>query len=345
MKKSLFLITIATTAIIFSGCKKDREFIAPLVTDFNYEDKIDRYEFTTTSTESDLTYKWEVVNSTHPVVFNAATAATSYFLLPEISEQTSVDIKHTIANDKSSGTITKSVSLPALTWFRKYSFGTALTSEHSNNVGYDWYVDQGTTGNYSGINCGPACVTMAIKWANPDFTGTTEDARNHYLPERNGWWYTDDITGYLSEYNVPNATVSFPDADVLITQLDEGNIVILCLDMYYIRSQEYEQWPVDKFYSTNGAGWGHFIVVKGYKTLGDRVFLEAYDPYSLGHRYVKNNMFMGLDRLYRAEDIVQSADLWWKYAIVIAKHGAGGAMHKASMNVVPPQHIPRQKGR
>ncbi|MDR0737737.1 MAG: C39 family peptidase [Prevotellaceae bacterium] len=343
-----FLVSFLLSLMLISSCVKDNEdqkFIEPLVADFNYEDKIDRYEFTSTSTDDNLTYRWEVVNSTLPIVFSAANAVTSYFLLPDISEQTAVDIKHTVANGESSGTITKSVSLPPLTWYRKYSFGTALTSERSNNVNYDWYIDQGSSGNYSNINCGPACVTMAIKWAKSDFTGTAEEARDRYLPELNGWWYTNNIIDYLNEYDIPNTTIPLPNADALIAELDNGNIVILCLDMYYIRSQEYEQWPVDKFYPTRSADWGHFIVVKGYKILGTRVFLEAYDPYSLGHRYVKNNAFLGLDRLYRAEDIVQSTDIWWKYAIVIAKHGAGGAINKASINAVSPQNIPNQKGR
>jgi hypothetical protein len=81
--------------------------------------------------------------------------------------------------------------------------GMESTKEVSNEVKYEWYIDQGNTGQFSGVNCGPTSVTMAIKWADESFTGTPETARAMYHPS-GGWWYTDNIIGYLNYCSVNN---------------------------------------------------------------------------------------------------------------------------------------------
>jgi hypothetical protein len=320
--------------------------------DFSYVDLIDRYEFTSTATGEGLTYKWEVAGNTLAVAFLSDNTATTSFLLPDVPEATAVDVTLTVTQTDGSGSVTtasttQSVPLPELSWFRKYGWGTSVTSEHSNNVAYDWYVDQAYTGAYSSINCGPACVTMAIQWALPGFTKTTEEARNYYLPSLNGWWFTTDIVNYLGLHNIPNKYIALPNAGGLKTALDAGSIAILCLDMYYIRYRTYEQLPVDKFYVANTVGWGHFIVVKGYKTVNGQELLEVYDPSSSGKRYAQNNALMGIDRLYRTEDILQSAAIWWPNAIVVSKHGGSSAAAFAQSGIpaLDPRTVVPQKGR
>lgn len=197
--------------------------------------------------------------------------------------------------------------------------GAEQTAEVSNNVDYDWYIDQANTGQYSGINCGPASTTMSIKWANPNFTRTAEDARNFYLPDLTGWWYTSDIVNYLNYYEVNNFILSLNSGiGELTRELDAGNIAILCLDMYYITYQEKERWRVDKFYTTDNTGWGHFIVAKGYKIVDEELYIEVYDPNNYSNTYADGTL-KGKDRYYRANDISNSAEIWWNYAIVVSK--------------------------
>jgi hypothetical protein len=81
--------------------------------------------------------------------------------------------------------------------------------------------------------------------------------------------------------------------------------------MYYIRKQTKGlQWPVDKFYYADNVDWGHFIVIKGYKIVDKHVLFEVYDPAS--SMTYPNGTYMGKDRLYRAEDLMNSADIWRK---------------------------------
>ena len=202
------------------------------------------------------------------------------------------------------------------TEFRIWGLGENLTDAQSNNVSYEWYIDQGNTGVHSYVNCGPASVTMAIKWSNQNFTKTTEDARKTRLPN-GGWWYTDDIINYLNSNQTSHFTAALTNTGQIVSQLNSGNIAILCLDAYYIRySQTYPEWRTDKFYVTENPEWGHFIVVKGYKIVDDIIWFEVYDPWSLNVKYLDGS-FKGRDRYYRGEDIIRATNVWWKYMIVI----------------------------
>jgi len=222
-----------------------------------------------------------------------------------------------------------------------WGLGKNLTGEHSNNVSYEWYIDQINTGTYSYVNCGPACVTMSIKWSNPNFTKTTENARNTYRPN-GGWWYTSDIINYLNDNHTSHYVSSLANATSLINQLKDGNIAILCLDMYYVRYHTKDpEWHIDKFYSTTSPEWGHFIVVKGYKIVDDIIWFEVYDPWSLNVRYSDGSL-KGRDRYYRSEDIIKATNVWWKYMIVV-NNPAYPVAH--SKEAIDPSTIIHQWGR
>ena len=226
-----------------------------------------------------------------------------------------------------------------------WGLGKNLTKSHSNNVDYEWYIDQVYTGPHSYVNCGPACATMAIKWADQTFTKTTEDARNTYLPE-GGWWYTNDIMAYLTDNHTTSYTTSFIDAAPLITLLDNGSIAILCLDIYYVRRNlTNPEWRIDKFYATTSPQSGHFIIVKGYKIVDDIIWFEVYDPWSLNMRY-SNDTLMGRDRFYRSGDLIHAADVWWKYMIVINNPAVTTPGTKAiDPSAIDPSTIVHQWGR
>lgn len=193
----------------------------------------------------------------------------------------------------------------------------------SHDRSYEWYIDQGTSGTFALLNCGPASVTMAMKWSDSTFSKTALDARQTY-ESGGGWWYTYDIDNYLKSYSIPHVIIPL-SADATATmqtlkqQLDANQIVILCLDMNYVRAAGSSDYRVDKFYPTT-PGWGHFIVLKGYQVVDGNPYFEAYDPYSIGQTN-SDNTLKGKNRFYRPGDLAAATLPWWNYAFVITKKG------------------------
>lgn len=226
---------------------------------------------------------------------------------------------------------------------KAYGLGNTVTSEVSNNNNYEWYLDQGNSGIYSGVNCGPTSVTMAIKWTSESFDKTPQDARNTYR-STGGWWYTSDIINYLNMYSVSNYTISLTTIDLLKGKIDNGHIAILCLDMYYVNAQANESYHVDKFYNASTQGWGHFIVIKGYWEVDGNTFFEAYDPYDFGITYADNTL-KGKNRYYRASNLDEATNRWWDYAIVITRPGFPTNEAKVDPHAVDTRMITHQSGR
>ncbi|MDR1403166.1 MAG: hypothetical protein LBJ60_05640 [Tannerellaceae bacterium] len=67
---------------------------------------------------------------------------------------------------------------------------------------------------------------------------------------------------------------------------------------------------------------------------------EIYDPAS-SQKY-PDGTNRGIDRLYRAEDLTKSSEIWWKYAIVVHPQTQLRKGEKSSFNM---ENIPNQKGR
>ena len=225
-----------------------------------------------------------------------------------------------------------------------WGLGGFVDTANSSNRIYPWYFDQLTTGFDSLDNCGPTVVTMACKWTDSAFSKTPEDARKAYEPS-GGWWSTQDIYSYLLDNNVTCAIVNLPATvedtkEFLKKQIDVHQIVILNIDMNYIRQSTSDDYHVDKFYSTT-PNWGHFFIVKGYKVVDGEIFFEIYDPNSWGQRY-PDGSFKGEDRYYRAEDVFGAASIWWQFAYIIAKKGKTLINKAIPFNI---KNLPVQYGR
>ncbi len=309
----------------------------PPKAEFTYKDDLDFFTLTSTSKGDIADYQWKISRNPEVRILNPKANSTA-LELPSVA--TTVDVSLTVTNIGGSSTVTQSIELPPLTFYRKYGLGRDFFKEVSNNVDYEWYLDQKNTGRFWNSNCGPTCVTMAIKWTNRDFAKTPEDARSAYHPE-GGWWYTNNITDYLKDNNTAHFVSSLTHVNNLINQLDNGNIVILCLDMYYVRMRlEQPEWRIDKFYLAETKGWGHFIVVKGYKMVDDIVWFEVYDPWSQGIAY-NDGTLKGLDRYYRGDEILQATNVWWEYMIVINNP----ANPSVSLQAIDPSTIVHRRGR
>lgn len=221
----------------------------------------------------------------------------------------------------------------------------------SNDCNYAWYLDQMDTGIHNTVNCGPTSTIMVTKWFNNKFLETPMDARSRCRPT-GGWWFTNDITNYLSEKNVTHGVIELGNsnnttAERIIKELENGRVIILCVDMYYIRFETNSDLRVDKFYRTNNKGWGHFFVIKGYKVVDGEILFEVYDPNSWGSKYV-DGTYKGKDRYYRDEDVFKATNIWWNYAIVVSKKNSVTSAQETKSNdshYLDMRNVPTQCGR
>ena len=307
------------------------------VSGFTYRDDLDVFSLTGTSTGKITDYQWNVSGSSD-VKLIAHSAASATLELPASAKTVTVNL--TVRNEGGSSTSTQQIALPALTLSRLYGIGRNTTAEKSNNVTHSWYIDQATTGRYANGNCGPTCATMAAKWYNSSFARSVEEARNTIRPTGE-WWYTNDVSNYLKNNHTGNFYADLNQASDLKSRIDNGHIVILCLDMYYVRELTggKPDWHIDKFYHNNAPKVGHFIIVKGYRIVDGVLWFEVYDPASSGRKY-SNGGLKGLDRYYRAEDIMRATNVWWKYMIVI-DNPLGPTLRRGALD---PSTIVHQKG-
>ena len=315
MYRNTFLLYVILY-LTFS-CSEDNEIINnPPIADFEISDRIDTYYLISSRKNPDndmLSYEWK--SESEIISINDSKKKDANFKLPALNESKTIGLSHTVYDGQTYVTAHKDIQLPILTEIRSWGLGRELKKEISNNVDYDWYLDQRNTGQHWELNCGPTTVTMAIKWYNKQFSESPEDARNTYITSKG--WNGDHITSYLKKYSVTNSKIAIDSPDSLINELEKGNIIILQLDMMHIPKSTNDEWHVDKFYRTSG-NWSHFIILKGYKLVDKELFIEVYDPNSNGAKY-KNNSFKGKDRYYRFTDLDKATKNWSDFAVIVSK--------------------------
>lgn len=353
-KRTQYLILFAAWILIIFSCRKNDE--ADIL---HHEADILHYEIIGQKTDVEISTSGNRISITFPDSVRSAKNLSAGFLLsdgavatvngkPQVSEQTRNNYELPFSyivqsEDKSKLNEWKVISINDPQTY-SWGLGRFLKVGHSNNRDYEWYLDQGSTGAHSSNNCGPTSTTMAAKWSKPSFSRTPVDARRAYRPT-GGWWYTSDVDNYLNDNGIPHFITNLYETETvtqqaLTYQLDMGNIVILCLDMYYIRSEVYPMQRIDKFYSANSVGWGHFIVVKGYRIVDDQLYFEVYDPYCFAKKY-SDGTLKGQNRYYRLNDIFEATSKWWNYSIVITKTGTA----KSETRGLDPASIPNMWGR
>jgi hypothetical protein len=230
-----------------------------------------------------------------------------------------------------------------------YGVAGNVIAANSLNKSYNFYYDQFDGSTYQAINCGPTVSTMAIKWADPTFTKKPVDARIA-IPEDGGWWLTSDIQNYLSTNGINNSIDTLSNLDSLVKKnIDNNNLMVLCLDMFYVSRDMVDYHHIQKFYQANTIGWGHFLLVKGYRqTDAGAFYLEIYDPYSDKQAYIglDNGELKGQDRYYQDIDIIEATNKWWPYAIITASKGQKvTASSRLALNSIgKPKAIPVANG-
>ncbi len=224
-----------------------------------------------------------------------------------------------------------------------WALGTSQTSYAHVDRPYDWYVDQADTGQYSGNNCGPSSVAMAMKWYNQNSTNTAADARRTY-PNGGGWWYTSDIINYLGLYSIPHTISAFTGTNQIVEILNQKNLVILCISTAYLTRDYTDQRRTGRFYDYAS---GHFLVVKGWRRTNSGLFFEVYDPNNW-HAAYGDKTPKGRNRHQLSSDLSRAISNWWNYLIVIqppSARGAAASIEPPSWLVpVDPKQIPHNWG-
>lgn len=329
-------ISFLVVLMIAFSCSDDDKPVDPLrVPEIMVSDDLDRLTFTT-DIQGASSYQWSIANDDIPISDDNQPEA--FVALPLTEGEQQVEISLTVKDKGDASEATRMVTIPNLTPARAYGLGRELESTVSNDQEYNWYLDQFNSGTHYKVNCGPTSVTMAIKWADENFSGTPLDARNTYR-SGGGWWYTNDIINYLNDHDVSNYTISLLHFGDLKAEIDAGNIAILCLDMYYVRDQsaDLSRFHLHKFYKTAAADWGHFIVVKGYSEVDGNLFFETYDPYSMNVKYT-DGALKGENRYYISTDLDNATQVWWDYAIIISKDEGSGGRRKVNVDEIV--HMP-----
>ncbi len=217
----------------------------------------------------------------------------------------------------------------------RLGIGSYLYEEIDNSVNYNWYYDQTKSGRYSEANCGPASATMVIKWKNESWTKPVEYFRQS-LSEQGEWWGVEQLVDSLKKYGVECYKKSFKlelaetgkfDRDnisnknvlnILKKDLKYGNIIILCIDAYYLNENITGQWHHGRYYYVNEPKAGHFIIVKGYKETDTGLWLEVYDPYGEDKKYDDGGL-KGVDRYHHIDDIANATYRWWRNCILVTR--------------------------
>lgn len=264
LSKPLWLLTVL---LIFSACQKDKDLdISLSLTAFSIESEtrpamIDEQSNTITVFVGDmmdwtgLTITFQTGSSNR--LMYGDTELTSGSSTLDLTRPISLSLQSSISNQKEAWT----VDVKSL--FADYGMGNILHRAGNADQGRLFYFDQYGSGPHQYLNCGPTVTAMAIKWGYPNYTGTPQQIRSA-IRANGGWWYTNDIIGYLSQQGIHTAIADLRNisdteyANRLMDIVDRGYLAILCLDMYYVSQETDAAKRTNKFYVTNTKEWGHW---------------------------------------------------------------------------------------
>src|SRR3569833_386083 len=296
MKRKIYLLLLGATMVFAFSCKKDNgggtsptqpppknhTLEKGLVT-FSAEGELVPSVIDTTSNTVTITMPNGADLHSVKASFLLADQVNATVNNTAISSGAGIDLSQPLTITVTSADKTRSTTFTLVlqTELQYFGIGGNITTEKSQNKDYSFYIDQFDGSTLQAINCGPTVTTMAIKWADQSYTGTPLQARTD-IYANGDWWFTTDISTYLDQHGVNNTTVMISDFDNLIkSSIDNNKLVILCLDMYsFIDYNNKDYQHTNKFYQTLNAGWGHFLLVKGYKQTTTGLYLEVYDPYT-----------------------------------------------------------------
>ncbi|MCM1992325.1 Ig-like domain-containing protein [Oceanirhabdus seepicola] len=196
---------------------------------------------------------------------------------------------------------------------KSLGLGTYESDRKSIDTNYEWYIDQGNTGEYSENNSGPAVAVMAKKWLNKDLDISVKRSREIYYPGGDEWFLVT-LIDFFNEFSVPASVSENVNKDDIKKQIDDDNIVIAYIDPKYIPYETDEDSHVNRYKLQVKK---HYIIIKGYIVVDDKLYYEVYDPYNFGSVY-KDGKPKGKDRFYYEEDLINSIKNTWDNIVIIS---------------------------
>jgi len=155
-------------------------------------------------------------------------------------------------------------------------------------------------------NCGPIAALMVSKFTQGkmpknNLRSNIRKVRQSVQRdiESNRWWRMSDIKSYFSLKNIKYTSERADRNDLYDTSnitdhLDNNDVVIVNVNMNNLSmgrkiGKPYFTFPIP-------GGWGHYLVIVGYKYIDDKLVYEVHDSYSK----------KGKNRAYYAKDIVSA---------------------------------------
>lgn len=221
-----------------------------------------------------------------------------------------------------------------------WGLGKKVTESISNNRDYEWYVDQLTTGSQAHINCGPTSIEMASKWKNKNSTLKAQDIRKNYLNDGygadisvvckvfdennikykelcncNNIFIAKGNDAFLKDlpeekkqearYNYSTSYYATKDEmdkvkEDIKEEVKSGNVVLTAIYTRAITLTTNDKKRCGRYHSFDGSHW---IIVKGYKVVDDKLYFEVYDSYGGDFKY-EDGTLMAKDRYYLADEIM-----------------------------------------
>lgn len=147
-------------------------------------------------------------------------------------------------------------------------------------------------------NCGPIAALMLSKFSkrgtlSEDLSANIQYARRSTQKNKNSnrWWRMSDIKKYFAQEGIKNHLLKSQNKYTIKNQLDKNGAVIINVNMNNLSRGEtigkpYFTFPIP-------GGWGHFLVIVGYKQIGGKLMYEVHDS------FIKD----GNNRLYNADEI------------------------------------------
>ena len=150
-------------------------------------------------------------------------------------------------------------------------------------------------------NCGPMAALMALKYTKKNLPSTKlssniQNARKSVQKDKesNRWWRISDIRKYFLHEDIKHTSLTVTDSESIKQQIDKNGVVIINVNMNTLSRGS----KIGKPYFTLPfpGGWGHFLVIVGYKEIGKKLLFEIHDS------FVKK----GNNRSYYADDILSA---------------------------------------
>ena len=147
-------------------------------------------------------------------------------------------------------------------------------------------------------NCGPIAALMLSKFSKQRNLSSNLSNNIRYArkstqrnPSSNRWWRMSDLKKFCTHEGIKHYSLKVQNKYTIKKQLDNHGAVVINVNMNNLSRGKNIGKPYFTF--PFPGGWGHFLVIVGYKQIGSKLMYEIHDSYIKG----------GNNRLYDADEI------------------------------------------